>query len=146
MEVFARRFLRQPAVLLISDSGEKVVVRDEHLLAKIGLPLEADRHLPDVILLDGQHGAEKLVFVEIVASDGGITPLRQAALLQLARRAKFAAGSIHFVTAFADRDTAVFRRLAAQLARGTFAWFASEPTHLLCYRGETEQLEATSTG
>ena len=43
IEVFAVRFLQRPTVLYLSESGNKVVARDENLAASIGLAIEADR-------------------------------------------------------------------------------------------------------
>ena len=134
VEVFAPKFLSDPAVLFISDSGEKVVARDELLAKQLGLHIEADRNLPDIILVHVAKGHERLVFVEVVATDGAITPQRKQALAQLAEAAKFSRKSVHFVTAFTDRSSAAFRKLAGELAWDTFAWFASEPAHLVCYR------------
>lgn len=138
VEDFALRFLQEPAVLFISDSGEKVVARDEQLAAQIGLEIQADRNLPDVILVDVTSGRERLIFVEVVATDGAITPQRQQALSALAGKAKFSSRSVFFVTAFADRATAAFRKFAPELAWDTYAWFASEPAHLLCYRANAQ--------
>jgi hypothetical protein len=134
VEDFAPRFLREPAVLFISDSGEKVVARDEGLAAQIGLEIQADRNLPDIILVDVASGHERLIFIEVVATDGAITPQRKEALSSLATKAKFSPSSVFFVTAFADRATAPFRKLAPELAWDSFAWFVSEPAHLICYR------------
>ena len=43
VEEFARRFLQVPAVLWLSESGNKVVTRDDGIAASIGLKIEADR-------------------------------------------------------------------------------------------------------
>jgi hypothetical protein len=138
VEDFAPRFLAEPAVLFISDSGEKVVARDEQLASQIGLQIQADRNLPDVILVDVARGRERLIFIEVVATDGGITLPRKEALSALAAKARFSSASVFFVTAFADRSLPSFRRLAAELAWGTFAWFAAEPAHLLCFQAQAQ--------
>ena len=52
VEVFALRFLGDPAVLWISESGNKVIQRDEALAQSLGLKIEADKLLPDTILVD----------------------------------------------------------------------------------------------
>lgn len=44
VEVFAPRFLEQPAVLWLSESGNKVVMRDDKIAAAIGLRIEADKN------------------------------------------------------------------------------------------------------
>lgn len=49
IEVFATRFLGEPAVLSLSESGNKTAARDIELAASIGLKIESDRNLPDVI-------------------------------------------------------------------------------------------------
>src|SRR5882724_4617656 len=36
VEVFSSRFLRQPAVLFVSESGNKIVARDDQLARRIG--------------------------------------------------------------------------------------------------------------
>jgi hypothetical protein len=136
IEQFAPRFLAEPAVLFVSDSGEKIVARDEHLAARLGLQIQADKNLPDIILIDAARGRERVVFVEVVATDGAITPARKHALAELAARAGFSAPSVFFVSAFADRSAGAFRKLASEIAWNSFAWFAAEPASLLCYRAD----------
>ena len=52
VEDFAGRFLVQPAVLWLSESGNKVVARDDKLATTIGLHIQTDKNLPDLILVD----------------------------------------------------------------------------------------------
>lgn len=52
IEVFAHLFLQNPALLWLSSSDDKVVARDDKLAASIGLRIEADKNLPDIILVD----------------------------------------------------------------------------------------------
>ena len=126
VEVFAKRFLKTPAVLWLSESGKKVVKRDDELAKKIGLAIAADRELPDLILVDvGQ--SPLIVFVEVVATDGPINARRQDALFQITDRAAIPRDDIAFVTAYLDRESAAFRKTVSTLAWGSFAWFASEP-------------------
>lgn len=134
VEEFAVRFLRQPGVVFLTESREKVVARDEGLARSMGLNLDFARNLPDIVLVDVAVESPKLVFVEVVATDGAITEKRKEALLQVAADARFNTADVFFVTAFADRDTAAFRRLVAQIAWGSFAWFAAEPDKLLIFR------------
>jgi hypothetical protein len=44
IEGFAARFLRDPAVLSLSESGNPVMTRDEALVTSIGLAIEADKN------------------------------------------------------------------------------------------------------
>ena len=94
IEEFARRYLVNPAVLWISESGAKVVARDDELAGQLKRKISADRNLPDIILVDlgdGKNGGIVLVFVEVVATDGPVTAPRQEALLKIATEAGFPA-------------------------------------------------------
>lgn len=139
VEVFTKRFLAKPAVVLISQSAEKIDPQDQALARQLGLQIESDRNLPDLVLFDAAEGAEKLIFVEVVASDGAVTPQRKAALMELVKKARFATESVFFVTAFPDRTSAHFKRLASEIAWDTFAWFVSEPDNLIIFK-ENAQL------
>jgi hypothetical protein len=134
VEDFAVRFLRQPGIIFLSESGDKVVARDDNLANSIGLKLDYARNLPDVILADVHPDSPKVVFVEVVATDGPITEQRKAALMQVAERAGMQPDHVYFVTAFSDRSASSFRKLISELAWGTFAWFRSEPEKLLVLR------------
>lgn len=134
VEVFASRFLREPGVVFLSESGQKVVARDDKLANAIGLNLDYARHLPDVILADADPSSPKVVFVEIVATDGAVTPPRKEALLAAATNGGYPPSQIYFVTAFMDRRSPAFRKLVAEVAWGTLAWFVSEPGMLLHFR------------
>lgn len=131
IEVFAPRFLRKPAVLWLSESGNKVVVQDDRIAKKIGLKIEPDKNLPDLILADV--GAKKTIifFVEIVATDGALTSRRQAAIYALTDAAGFERDQIAFMTAYEDRQAPGFKRTVAQLAWRSYAWFMSEPGNLV---------------
>lgn len=131
IEEFARMFLADPAVLWLSESGNKVVARDEEIARLIGLHIEADKNLPDIILVDLAGDKPLLVFVEVVATDGPMTERRRDALHALTDRAGFDRRHVAFVTAYADRDTAAFKKTVPSLAWGSFAWFMSEPDKLI---------------
>jgi hypothetical protein len=135
VEVFAPRFLRNPTVLWISESGNKVIQRDDQLAQALGLKITADKLLPDTILVDLAPADPLIVFVEAVATAGEITEARRAAFLELIATAGFKVSQVAFVTAFADRDTAAFKRAISNLAWGSFAWCLSEPEHLIVLDG-----------
>nr|WP_246801062.1 BsuBI/PstI family type II restriction endonuclease [Mesorhizobium amorphae] len=46
IEVFAPRFMEEPAILFVSESGNKVVSRDDDLAKSIGLTIKADKDFP----------------------------------------------------------------------------------------------------
>ena len=139
VEVFAKRFLEQPVVLWLSESGAKVVFEDDRLARDLRLKIEPDKNLPDLILAD--IGAEQvmLVFVEVVATDGAMHQRRKDAILALTDAAGLPREHVAFVTAYGDRGSAGFRKTISQLAWGTFAWFASEPDKLVVLRDGTER-------
>ena len=143
IEEFTTAFLREPGVIFLSESGDKVVARDDDLAKSIGLHLDYALHLPDVILADVVTAAPKLVFVEIVATDGPINEQRKRALLNFATEAGFSISNTFFVTAFEDRSAPAFRKLVSDIAWGTFVWFVSEPDKLIAFReGLIKELSA----
>lgn len=131
IEVFAARFLQRPAVVLLSESQVKIIDRDERLVSRLRLRIEASGNLPDIVLADLGPQEPLLAFVEVVATDGAVTAERKAALLRIATDAGFSPRQVAFVTAYADRASTGFRRTVSRLAWGSFAWFASEPDNLL---------------
>ena len=134
VEEFATRFMTQPAVLWLSESGNKVAIRDDRLAAAIGIKIEADKNLPDLILVDLASPHPLLVFVEVVATDGPITDRRREAILKLTDAAGFPREQVAFLTAYQDRESAGFRKTVSALAWGSFAWFLSEPDQIVILR------------
>jgi hypothetical protein len=138
IEVFAPRFLLEPAVIFLSESRDKVVARHDELARQIGLNILADKNLPDVILADLAPEHPRLVFIEVVSSDGPVSEQRKRALLELTSAAGFPSNHIAFVTAYMDRSRSEFKKTVDSLAWGSFAWFASEPGHLMHLDGDGE--------
>lgn len=131
VEDFCIRFLEAPAVLWLSESGNKVVAQDDKLAAQIGLKIEPDKNLPDLILADLGPDEPLLVFVEVVATDGAITDRRQQAIYELTDAAGFPREHVAFLTAYQDRQSGGFKKTVAALAWGSFAWFVSEPANIV---------------
>lgn len=132
IETFAPRFMREPVVLFLSESGNKVVEQEKTLAAKLGLNIDAATLLPDIILWD--FARTLLLFVEVVATDGPMTEPRREALMQLAKPTGLAPEQIAFMTAYADRNSSAFRKNVASLAWDSFVWFMAEPAHILVMR------------
>jgi hypothetical protein len=141
IEVFAPKFLQKPGVITLSESGNKVVARDDELAKAIGLTIPADKSLPDIVLVDLGPVHPLLVFIEVVHTDGPVNDARKTALLEIARGAGFPAEHVAFVTAYLDRDTATFRKTVSSLAWGSYAWFASEPDNLMVFSAKPVQIE-----
>jgi BsuBI/PstI restriction endonuclease domain/BsuBI/PstI restriction endonuclease HTH domain len=143
IEEFTGRFLRQAGVIFLSESGNKVVTRDDELARSIGLRLDYSRNLPDIILADVHPQKPKVVFVEVTATDGAVTVQRKAALSDAASSAGLNPQDVYFVSAFADRSAPPFRKSVSEIAWGTFAWFMSEPDKLLAFKEGEPQLLTT---
>jgi hypothetical protein len=131
VEVFGNKFLKEPAVLWLSTSDAKVTFVDDAIAKTIGLEIEADKNLPDLILADLGTPNPLLIFVEVVASDGPISDRRKEALYEISDKAGFDRSHIAFVTAYKDRQVQPFRKTVPELAWGSFAWFMSEPDNLI---------------
>lgn len=141
IEVFAPKFLEKPEVIALSESGNKVVARDDALAKAVGLTIPADKNLPDIVLVDLGPVHPLLIFVEVVHTDGPVNDARKNALLQIAEGAGFAPQHVAFVTAYLDRASPTFRKTVSSLAWGSYAWFASEPDNLIVFSGKTVQIE-----
>ena len=139
IENFASRFLGAPGVLWISESGAHVVARDDDLSRSIGLDIQADRNLPDIILVDLAPEEPLIVFCEVVATDGPINETRQQALLDYTRNAGFKDENIAFVTAYMDRENQAFRRTFPILAWQSFAWCVTEPDNIIALHKGAER-------
>lgn len=131
VEEFAPRFLQKPAILWLSESGHKVISRDDEIALSIGLKIESDKDLPDLILADLGPDDPLIVFVEVVATDGPISQRRQEALHSLTDAAGFGRPQVAFVTAFQDRSSPGFRKTMSVLAWNSFAWFVTEPHNVV---------------
>lgn len=139
IEEFAPRFLVDPAVVWLSESGNKVVARDDLLAKSIQLNIDAARNLPDIILADLRNEGTLLVFIEVVATDGPVNDVRREELLKVATAAGFPAEQVAFVTAFMERGHPAFKKAVPSLAWNTFVWVASEPAGIIAlYSGPEE--------
>lgn len=143
VESFAPRFLAQPAVILLSESAQKLTYRDEEIASAVGLRIQVSTTLPDVLLADLGVEPPLLVFVECVATDGAVSERRKAELHQLAEVGGYAPSDCAFVTVFHDRASSPYRSMANALAWGSFVWFETEPENLVYYREGREEPATT---
>lgn len=133
IEEFAPGRLLDPVVVFISQSGEPVNVVDDALLKTLGLPINQQKLLPDCLLFDLDSSREELWLVEVVHSDGPVTEERRALFVQWATEHGIKEEQCRFLTAFESRANDRARRALPQLARNSYAWFASEPDGLLAW-------------
>lgn len=111
VEKMSQRFLKEPAVLLISESSKKIIVNDEKICSAIGFKINVSTVLPDIILVDLGRKDPIIVFVECVATDGPISDRRKQELTSIAIEAGFSAKDCTFVTAFRDRTDPISKKL-----------------------------------
>ena len=106
---------------------------DDKLNEVLKIKLDVARLLPDVVLADLTKPALKLVFVEVVSTDGPVTEQRKAGILELlaASPMGYAPEDAVFVTAYRDRGARPVPKAIRELAWGSFAWFMSEPDNLV---------------
>lgn len=126
IERFAPAALAQPVVLWISASDRKAQPDFVERAAAIGLRFDLQAELPDLILADLAKPL-RVVFCEVVATDGAMTPARKEALLRIVASSDVPPAAVHFLTAFEDRSGAAFRRNFSLLAPDTGIWIRSEP-------------------
>ncbi len=131
VEEFTKNFMKDPAVVLISESSQKLLMKDDELCQAIGFHVDVGTVLPDLILVELGIQTPKIVFVECVASDGPINDRRKQELLDLIHQAGYEEDDCAFVTVFRDRSDTVSRRLVPSIAWGTFIWHVSEPCNII---------------
>lgn len=139
IEQFAAKFLTKPFLLWLSESGNKVVQKDDALAAKLGITIDAGKHLPDIIIVD-LTDTISFIFIEVVATDGPITAARKEAFYKLIENAGHPRDQVQFVTAFLDRQSAAFKKTISEVAWNSFAWFASEPDNIFVLKEGTMKL------
>jgi len=91
---------------------------DNEIARTIGLEIEADKNLPDLILVDLGIPDPLLVFIKVVASDGPISERRKETLYKLIDKAGYHRQHIAFVTAYQDWQVQPFRKTIPELAWG----------------------------
>jgi hypothetical protein len=131
-------------VVWISDSAIKKF-SDDKLNQVLRIKLDVASLLPDVVLVDLRKPSLKLVFVEVVSTDGSVTEQRKADVLDIlaASPMGYTPKDAVFVTAYRDRGGEAVPKAIRELAWGSFAWFMSEPNNLVqLHEGPPRQLEA----
>lgn len=133
IEQWAPTRMQQPVVLAISEPGDKVHVGDGRALQALGIRMDVSNVLPDALIADLGTQPVQFWIVEAVATDGPVSEERRRLLLDWAVQQNIKASSCSFLTAFRSRGHAATRKRLKDLAAGTWAWFADEPTHELAW-------------
>lgn len=130
IEEFAPRWMRRPVVLWVSASEVKTQPQFVELAASVGLRFDVATLLPDLILADLEEPL-RIWFCEVVATDGPIDPDRKAAFIDLCRASALAPGSLRFLSAYLDRESAPLRKTFHRVAHDSDLWFTNEPDLLV---------------
>lgn len=128
IEEWASRKLNDPIVLTISEPGDKYFVGDKALMDNLGLHIDINALLPDVLLLDAATKPVTFWIVEAVATDGPISESRRRDLEAWAKAQNISPASCRFLTAFISRNSAAARKYLMEIAVGTYVWYADEPS------------------
>ncbi|KAF5044275.1 BsuBI/PstI restriction endonuclease domain protein [anaerobic digester metagenome] len=143
VEQFTKNFTKDPAVILMSESAKKLLLKDDDICRAIGFNVDVSNVLPDLII--AELGEEKpiIIFIECVASDGAINDRRKQELIKMANAANYNESDCAYVTVFIDRADSVSRKLVPSVAWGTFIWYASEPDEIMFLRKGNTQKKTT---
>jgi len=133
IEIWAPMRLRDPVVVAISEPGTKIYTADAERLESLGIEIDQTSLLPDAVLADIGTEATTFWIVEAVASDGPITEDRKRSLEAWALEQRIPVDTCRFLSAFVSRNDQAARRRLKDLAAGTFAWYADEPTFELAW-------------
>lgn len=133
IEQWAPARLGTPVVLAISQSGDKLYVADQALMAQIGISINVSTVLPDAIIVDVDDTPATFWIIEAVATDGEINETRKANLTEWAVEQYIAPEQLQFLSAFASRNAATIRKRLKDIASGTFCWFLDEPGNELSW-------------
>lgn len=145
VEQFTTNFMKEPAVILMSESARKLLLKDDDMCRAIGFNVDVSNVLPDLILAELGEEQPIIIFVECVASDGPINDRRKQELIEMARAANYRETDCAYVTVFKDRSDSQSRKLVPSIAWGTFIWYASEPDEIIFLREGSEE-KRTSIG
>ncbi len=133
IEGWAALRLREPAVLTISESGDKVFIADAQRLATVGISISVSTLLPDALIVDLLTDPLEFWVIEVVATGGPINERRKSDFLRWADSQGIPSAQLRFLSAFLSRQHAAAKRYVPELASGTYAWFLDEPDQELLW-------------
>jgi hypothetical protein len=129
VEEFAPRFAPGAKLIYLGDTANKILVFEQNVFVKLGIPTSEHGKLPDVILYDKKRNW--LFLIEAVISHGPVSPKRHFELEKLLENC--AAGKV-YVTAFLDLMS--FKKFVNDIAWETEVWVAETPSHMIHFNGD----------
>ena len=119
-------------LIYAGDTGQKVGAFDAEALANLGVTVDKQGKMPDVVLYD--HARHWLVLAEAVTTHGPVDAKRHGELSELSELFANAHPGLVYVSAFPDRPT--MRKYLADIAWETEVWVSDAPSHLIHFNGE----------
>jgi type II restriction enzyme len=129
IEDFLPRFLKDPRLLYLGDTSNKLLFLEEKKLSDLGIPMPDHDKLPDIIAIDSDR--QWVFLIEAVHSSNPISRTRHIELEDLLANCKL---PIVFVSAFKDRRS--FRNWVAEISWETEVWLADSPEHMIHFNGD----------
>lgn len=133
IEVWADQRLREPAVLTISEPGDKKAYVDERRLAAVGINVNVSDLLPDALIVDMGHRPAEFWIIEAVATGGPVDERRKQNFIEWAQTQRIRPEQLRFLNAFISRNDSAAKKHLMDLAVGTYAWYLDEPTRELAW-------------
>lgn len=133
IEVWAEQRLREPAVLTISEPGDKKAYVDERRLSVAGININVSDLLPDALIVDMGFRPAEFWIIEAVATGGPVDERRKERFIEWAKTQRINPEQLRFLNAFISRNDAAAKRHLMDLAVGTYAWYLDEPTRELAW-------------
>lgn len=129
VEEFAPRFVPGGQIIYVGDTGEKWAYFDREALANLGVVVDEQGKMPDVVV----HHLDRdwLVLVEAVTSHGPVDAKRRG---ELARLFAYARPGLVYVTAFLTRGDMM--KYLGEISWATEVWVAESESHLIHFNGE----------
>lgn len=125
---FATHFAPGSVLVFARDPHGKPSHFDKARLSQLGISLDMYKLMPNIVLIDASNN--RLFMVEAITENGLMTTVRRKQLAQLFANAS---QCLVYVTAFPNR--ALLASHVLDIAWGTEAWAADEPSHLVHFNG-----------
>lgn len=128
MDGLVAHFVPDAELTYVRSTDDRQPYLNRPLISKLGIGLDADSKMPDVVL----YAKEKnlLLLVDCITGQGFINAKRRKYLSGLFERTT---AGLAFVSAFPDRNA--LRLQGAHIAWESELWFANTPSHMIHFNG-----------
>ncbi|MBI5900577.1 MAG: hypothetical protein HZB40_15270 [Rhodocyclales bacterium] len=121
-------FVPDAELTYVRSTDDRQPYLNRPLISKLGIELEANSKMPDVVL----YAKEKnlLLLIDCITGQGYINARRRTYLSGLFERTT---AGLAFLSAFPDREA--LRLQGTHIAWGSVLWFANTPSHMIHFDG-----------